>query len=174
MLERGTVVWGNWTVEETIGSGAFGVVYKIKREEFGKVFYAAMKVLHIPQSAEESNRLRSEGMDEASISNYYSQIAQDFLREIELLSSLDGNTNIVDYKDHLIVPNENMGYTIYIKMQLLTPISKTFISKDGSVKFMSADEVIKLCQDICSALAFCEKRNKAEKIKAIYFFIKFS
>ena len=47
MLEKGTVVFGNWTVEEEIGSGAFGTVYKIKKEEFGRVYYSAMKVLHI-------------------------------------------------------------------------------------------------------------------------------
>ena len=159
MLEKGMVVFGNWTVEETIGSGAFGTVYKIKREEFGKVFYAAVKVLQIPQDKEEYRRLKSEGMDDASISNYYSQIAQDFVREIEFLSSLDGITNIVDYKDHIIEPNENMGYTIYIKMQMLTPLAKALLDKDGSARFMEADEVVKLGKDMCSALEVCEKRN---------------
>ena len=57
MLEKGTVVFGNWTVEEEIGSGAFGTVYKIKREEFGRVYYSAMKVLHIPQDKDEHKRL---------------------------------------------------------------------------------------------------------------------
>ena len=74
MLEKGTVVFGNWTVEEEIGSGAFGTVYKIKKEEFGRVYYSAMKVLHIPRDKEEHKRLRSEGMDDASISTYYSQV----------------------------------------------------------------------------------------------------
>lgn len=159
MLEKGTIVFGNWTVEEEIGSGAFGTVYKIKREEFGRVYYSAMKVLRIPQDKEEHKRLRSEGMDDASISTYYSQVVQDFVSEIELLSSLDGITNIVDYKDHIIEPNDNMGYTIYIKMQLLTPVSDSLINPDGSVRFMDAEEVIKLGKDMCSALEVCEKRN---------------
>ena len=159
MLEKGSVVFGNWTVEKEIGSGAFGTVYKIKREEFGKVFYAAMKVLHIPQDKEEHKRLRSEGMDDASISTYYSQIAQDFVKEIELLSSLDGITNIVDYKDHIIETNDKMGYIIYIKMQLLTPVSNNLVNSDGGVRFMSAEEVIKLGKDMCSALAVCEKKR---------------
>ncbi len=159
MLEKGTIVFGNWTVEEEIGTGAFGTVYKIKREEFGKVFYAAVKVLQIPQDKEEYRRLKSEGMDDASISNYYSQIAQDFIKEIEFLSSLDGITNIVDYKDHIIEPNENMGYTIYIKMQMLTPLAKALLTDDGSARFMDVDEVVKLGKDMCSALEVCEKRN---------------
>ena len=159
MLEKGTVVFGNWTVEEEIGSGAFGTVYKIKREEFGRVYYSAMKVLRIPQDEDEHKRLRSEGMDDASISTYYSQVVQDFVSEIELLSSLDGITNIVDYKDHIIEPNDNMGYTIYIKMQLLTPISDSLLNFDGSVCFMDEEEVLKLGKDMCSALEVCEKRN---------------
>ena len=159
MLEKGTVVFGSWTVEGEIGSGAFGTVYKIKKEEFGKVFYAAMKVLHIPQDKEEHKRLRSEGMDDASISTYYSQIAQDFVKEIELLSSLDGITNIVDYKDHVIEPNADMGYTVYIKMQLLIPVSNKLVNPDGSVRFMSAEEVLKLGKDMCSALEVCESKR---------------
>ena len=159
MLEKGKVVFGNWTVEETIGSGAFGTVYKIKKEEFGRVYYSAMKVLEIPQDKEEHNRLRREGMDDASISTYYSQIAQDFIKEIELLSSLDGITNIVDYKDHTIEANDNMGYTIYIKMQLLTPIANTLLNADGSVRFMESEEILKLGKDMCSALEVCEKKK---------------
>lgn len=157
MLEKGTIVFGNWTVEEEIGSGAFGTVYKIKREEFGRVYYSAMKVLRIPQDKEEHKRLRSEGMDDASISTYYSQVVQDFVSEIELLSSLDGITNIVDYKDHIIEPNDNMGYTIYIKMQLLTPLNKMLINEDNKAVFMAEKEIIDLGIDICSALEICEK-----------------
>ncbi len=159
MLENGSKVFGNWTVEEKLGSGSFGTVYKIKREEFGKVYYAAMKVLKIPQDTDEQKRLRSEGMDDASISSYYGQVVQNFIKEIELLSSLDGITNIVDYKDHLIEENGDFGYTIYIKMQLLQPLSEKILSGDSGVKFLTAKEVVNIGVDICSALEVCEKHN---------------
>lgn len=159
MLEKGAKVFGNWTVEEKLGSGSFGTVYKIKREEFGKVYYAAMKVLKIPQDTDEQKRLRSEGMDDASISSYYGQVVQNFIKEIELLSSLDGITNIVDYKDHLIEENGDFGYTIYIKMQLLQPLSEKLLSGDSGAKFLTAKEVVNIGVDICSALEVCEKHN---------------
>ncbi len=159
MLEIGSTVFGDWTVEERIGSGAFGTVYKIKRENFGTEYYAALKVINIPQDPEEHSKLRSEGMDNESISTYYGQIAQDFIKEIELLSSLDGITNIVDYKDHNIVPNDSLGYTIYIKMQLLTPLSKKLVDNNGNAAFLSADEILNLGIDICSALEVCEKHK---------------
>ena len=159
MLDKGNVVFGSWIVEETIGSGAFGTVYKIKREEYGNDVYAAMKVVEIPQDKEEHNRLRREGMDDESISQYYSQIAQNFIKEIEFLSSFDGITNIVEYQDHIIESNDNMGYTIYIKMQLLTPLARLLLNGDGSARFMDVGEVLRLGKDICSALEVCEKRN---------------
>ena len=159
MLDIGTKVFGDWTVDEKIGSGAFGTVYRIKKEDFGTLYYAAMKVIRIPQDKEDHNKLRTEGMDDESISTYYGQIAQDFIKEIRLLSSLDGITNIVDYKDHTIVPNDDFGYTIYIKMQLLTPLSKTLIDENRQALFLSVDEVLKLGVDICTALEICEKHN---------------
>lgn len=159
MLEKGSVVFGNWTVEETIGSGSFGTVYKIKREDFGAVYYAAMKVIRIPQNADERIKLQSEGLNKADISKYYKQIVADFGKEIQLLSSLDGVTNIVDYKDHIIEPNEDMGYTIYIKMQLLTPVSKLLVGSGEDAKFLSVDEIIKLGKDMCSALEVCERKR---------------
>ncbi len=159
MLDKGTPVFGNWSVDEKIGSGAFGTVYKIKREEFGRTYFAAMKVIKIPQDKSEYKRLRSEGMDDESISTYYGQIAEDFIKEIEMLSSLDGITNIVDYKDHIIESCADLGYTIYIKMQLLTPLSNQLVKENGQVNFLPYDEILNLGIDICSALETCEKHN---------------
>lgn len=159
MLEKGTVVFGNWTVEERIGSGAFGTVYKIKREDFDEEYVAAMKVICIPQDGDEKGRLHSEGMNDTDISLYYKQIAKDFIKEIKLLSSLDGVTNIVDYKDHVIETNDDLGYTIYIKMQLLTPVNKLLVDESNNAKFLSNEDILKLGKDICSALEVCEKKR---------------
>ena len=40
-----TLYFNNWHIAELIGSGAFGSVYKIVREDFGEKYYAAMKLI---------------------------------------------------------------------------------------------------------------------------------
>lgn len=35
-------LWNEWKVDELIGEGSFGKVYKIKRTEFGEDYYAAV------------------------------------------------------------------------------------------------------------------------------------
>jgi serine/threonine protein kinase len=42
--------YGDWRIIKTIGSGAFGTVYEIRRETLGFVQSAALKVISIPQS----------------------------------------------------------------------------------------------------------------------------
>ncbi len=159
MLNVGSNVFGDWVVEEEIGSGAFGTVYKIKRNDFGEVYYAALKEINIPQNQNEHVNLRAEGMDDESISTYYGQLAHDFIKEIKVLSALDGITNIVDYKDHVIIPREPFGYTIYIKMQLLTPLSKKLVDANNKALFMAERDIVDLGIDICSALVVCERHN---------------
>lgn len=148
-------IFSNWYIEEEIGSGAFGTVYKIKREDFGQVYYSALKVMQIPADKSEITLLQTEGMDELSITSYFEELVQNLVNEIKILASLKGNSNIVSYEDHLIETNENgFGYTIYIRMELLEPLKNHLV--DNS---LSEDDVIKLGKDVCKALKICEQNN---------------
>ncbi len=146
-------IFGNWYIDEEIGSGAFGTVYKIKREDFGNTYYSALKVIHIPFDESEIGTLRSEGMDDKSITTYYKDLVQNLINEINILNSLKGNSNIVSYEDHQIEANEDeTQYTIYIRMELLTPL-KEYLSKNE----MSDEDIVRLGTDLCNALSLCEK-----------------
>ena len=118
-----TLYFNNWHIAELIGSGAFGSVYKIVREDFGEKYYAAMKLIDIPQSEDEIRALSAEGMSQADISDYYTGMAQEIVEEFKLMSKLKGHSNIVSYEDHMVLPKENgIGWTIQIRMELLTPL----------------------------------------------------
>ena len=39
---------GSWHVDSLIGEGSFGKVYKVRREEFGRVYYSAEKMITTP------------------------------------------------------------------------------------------------------------------------------
>ena len=92
-----------WKVIRKLGSGSYGSVYEIRREEFGECYRAALKVISVPKSEEDIRINRSNGMDDQSLRTYYQSLVKDFTHEFSLLSKLAGNSNIVSYGDHKIV-----------------------------------------------------------------------
>ena len=70
-MENNKVIWPGWEVVRKIGSGSFGAVYEIRRDMFGDVEKAALKVIHIPQNRDEIQELRSLGYDDASITTHF-------------------------------------------------------------------------------------------------------
>lgn len=148
-------LFGNWFVDSFIGSGSFGKVYKIKREEFGAVYYSALKWISIPQDEAELKQLRYDGMDNASISEYYNDVVRDLTNEMHLMSRLRGRSSIVSYEDHCIVIKPNkMGYDIFIRMELLTSLNEYMLTHE-----LSRTELIRLGVNLCEALELCQKFN---------------
>jgi len=145
-------IFGVWYAEDFIGAGSFGRVYRIKREEFDDVYYSALKLITIPADPSELRQLWYDGLNEESISTYYSELVKDISSEIRLMSKLRGNTNVVSYEDHQIIAHaDGIGYDILIRMELLTNLSDYMTTN----KYSRAD-VIKLGMDICSALELCQ------------------
>ena len=71
IIQKFEPLFGDWTAECLIGTGSYGRVYKIRREAFGNTHYAAVKLISIPQNPQELQQLASEGMDHASMRNYF-------------------------------------------------------------------------------------------------------
>ena len=70
----GDVVLGNWTLVKLLGQGSFGKVFEAKREDFGTVYKAAIKIISVPYSDSEIASARAEGMDEASLRTYFRSV----------------------------------------------------------------------------------------------------
>ena len=152
-METGEL-WNGWTVEKFIGEGSFGKVYQIKKEEFGHTYEAALKIIEIPQNQSEVESIKNEGMDDESVTLYFRSIVEEFVEEFVLMSKLKGNSNIVSYEDHYVVPKEPFGWKIYIRMELLTPLYSYLKTHTLTIR-----EVIQLGIDMCQALEICQKYN---------------
>ena len=155
-MEHLQEIWPNWTIEEKIGEGAYGKVYKIRREEEGYVSFAALKIIEFPQNKSEINELLNSGMDYLSIKEYYEDLKKNLINEIMIMESLKTAGNTVSIEDYCFKSHEdNIGWTIYIRMELLESLND-YQQRTGE---MSEKELIKLGSDICLALKCCEQAH---------------
>ena len=145
----------NWKVESLLGEGSYGKVYKIVKQELGQTYAAALKVIEIPQSQSEIKTVESEGLDEESVREYFRSVAENIVEESKLMYKLKGNTNIVSYEDHSVEEKEDgVGYTIYIRMELLTPFIDYI--KDHA---LTVEDILRVGIDMCKALEVCGQYN---------------
>ncbi len=147
-------IWSGWKIESEIGSGGFGKVYKARKELLGqKEKYSAIKVIRIPNDPAELSDMRASRMDEKSIREYYKASVEQLTNEIELMERMKSASHVVAIEDYDVVEEpETIGWSIYIRMELLTNLN-TFIQEKG----MSTQDVIKMGIDVLTGLEFCHQ-----------------
>lgn len=153
-LQKYTPLWGVWDVDAFIGEGNYGQVFKIKRNEWGKEFVSALKLISIPQSSELKS-MKTFGMSKDHLKDYYEDFVKNITNEIETMDKLKGNSHIVSYEDHRIIEKtDSFGWDILIRMELLEPLENYLESNRISIK-----DGLQVGIDICKALETCEIEN---------------
>ena len=152
-------IWEDWHIEGMpIGAGSFGTVYKahkITQEGFGIDYYSAVKVIRVPSDDSEIQGFLADGMTREEIAGYYGNALKGLVAEINLMESLKGASNIVIIEDYKVVQNaDQMGWTIYIRMELLKNLNQYRIEHPLEIK-----DIVRLGIDICSALEYCGKKR---------------
>lgn len=148
------VQWPGWKVVGRIGIGSFGTVYEIQRDVFGRIEKSALKVIFIPEKPDEIEELYSEGYDQESITLHFRDYLEDIVKEYSLMLDMKGHTNVVYCDDLRYIQHEDgIGWTIYIKMELLTPLQKALHGQ------YSEEQTIRVGIDICNALELCKTMN---------------
>ncbi len=154
MAELEKNLWPGWETIRIIGRGSFGAVYEIRRDVFGHTEKAALKVISIPQNSGDIEELYNDGYDKSSITQRFESYLRDIVREYSLMAEMKGHTNVV-YCDDLryVQHDDGMGWDIYIKMELLTPLTKALNRN------ITEGQVLKLALDMCNALILCKNKN---------------
>ncbi len=146
------VPWSGWDIVEPIGHGSFGTVYKISRDLFGELEHAALKVITIPQDSRDIEEMYNDGYDEESITSTFKSYLKSIVAEYALMRKMNGSANIVNCDDvQYIQHDDGIGWDIFIKMELLTPLVKALPND------IPEETVIKLAKDMCAALKLCKK-----------------
>ena len=144
--------WPGWETIQLIGRGSFGAVYEIQRDVLGDVEKAALKVISIPQNSGDIEELYNDGYDDESITSTFQSHLKSIVAEYTLMRKMNGSSNIVNCDDIRYVQHDDgIGWDIFIKMELLTPLAKSLPSD------IPEEMVIKIGQDICAALELCKK-----------------
>lgn len=149
-------IGNKWHITRELGRGSYGVVFEVERKDFSDA-KSAMKILSIPSYPGEVENFKNENydLDEKSVRSHFYSYVEEFVKEFQLMSKLRGHSNIVSYEDHDVIEKEGeIGWDIFIRMELLTPLAVHFAGK-----IPSQEDVIKLATDMCEALDICEKNK---------------
>lgn len=146
--------WPDWETVGLIGRGSFGAVYEIQRDVLGDIEKAALKVISVPQNQSDIDELYSDGYDNESISNTFQSHLKSIVAEYTLMKKLKGSPNVVNCDDIKYIPHKDgIGWDIFIKMELLTPLYKALPEQ------IPESVIIDIAKDLCSALCLCQKHN---------------
>lgn len=151
--------FGKWVIDQKLGEGSYGAVYKIKCKDYnGKQYFSALKVISIPK---DENELAEAEISCGTLENtkvFFEEQLQKFETEIDLMSQFKGKTNIVSYEDHEIMPREGeVGFDVFVRMELLEDLRNIQRMKPDLLN--NQIEIIRIGKDICTALEICQSHN---------------
>ena len=143
------IAWPQWKIVRLLGTGSFGEAYEIHKEEYGRVFKCALKVIRKENPAPTPGDLYTN----ISCGNNSEEFIETVLREIDIMEKLKGASNIVVIDDYTVVRNSDSN-SVLIKMELLTNLGEYIMTRQ-----ISMNDILKIGVDICNALDYCEQQN---------------
>ena len=154
-IKTGSFVIGDWEVLRKIGEGAYGRVFEIGKTVYGIEKRSALKVISIPKSEQERRQLAME-MDEESVTQYLTSVVDDAVSELNVMIKLSEHPGIMRCEDFAVVQyEEDSSWDIFMRLELLESLP-VYLKRKGK---LAPEEIARLGEEICTALAFCEDRH---------------
>lgn len=142
-------VWPEWQLTDQLGSGQYGVVWKARKQGFAGDSFAAVKVVTIEV---ENNR---NGFTPEQTDSYLASIAHNYAREIKMMESVKGYSNIVNIEDYSVIKNSGgQPWFVLIRMELLTPLYEYLENQE-----ITDEKLIRIGTDLCKALEICASKK---------------
>ena len=146
-----------YIVEEQLGTGTFGTVYKAVKNNASGQYIRALKHITIPSQKQYLAVLNSMGGDLSKTDDYFAEMLQSIVSEIKILNDLTEkeSANIVRYYENDIIVSESpRRYDIFILMEYLTPLESYLQEHD----FLVSD-VVKLSKSVLNGLRVCHDND---------------
>ena len=153
LLRQMEPLWGEWYLEHPLGSGAWGDVWQIRRENER----AALKTIYIEMKMSTEAQLRFEGIDQNGYTHFMESIFQQASREYEMMRLFEGDPHILQCQDALsktFRQNDRIEYLLLIRMEKLVDLWTHLQETE-----LTVPEVIRIGIHICRALESCAERN---------------
>lgn len=142
-------VWPQWRIVKLLGAGAFGEVYEIQRDEYGRTSRCALKILRRENTPPTSSDIYTN----ISRGNTAEDFISTVLREIDIMEKLKGAPNIVVIDDYEVTRNSD-SCAVLIRMELLKNLGDFMVSRQITIA-----DIIRIGTDVCNALEYCEGQS---------------
>lgn len=142
-------VWPEWKLTDLLGSGQYGVVWKARKQSLAGDSFAAIKVVTI----EVENNRNSFTPEQAD--SYLASVARNYAREIRMMESVKGYSNIVNIEDYSIISNSGgKPWFVLIRMELLIPLYEYLETRK-----IDGESILRIGTDLCKALEICAAKK---------------
>lgn len=145
-----------YKVKEKIGTGGFGNVYRVERNNIVGNVTRALKVISLPKENQYLEVLNSMGGDYKKADDYFKKELDRVVNEIRVFSMISEKDNhyIVSYYENDVEKSGKYKYNIYILMEIMTPLDKWLFENN-----LTIEEAIDICLDVAKGLKICHKNG---------------
>ena len=143
--------WEEWTIEELIGRGSYGAVYRVRSRKSGE--RRALKLIEVAAVSDDLSALSLAGPREKQ--QYCAHVAEDAFAEISAMRTLKDSAHTVQVEDFAVELDEkSLLCRIFIRMELLSPLAARM-----SLLLEDPAEQIRLARQMATALRDCAKKD---------------